>query len=343
MSSPGNKLDKYNPWRDEAATQTVPSVNIPASMVNCSLLDVCWTTRGPSWETVFDYLPTIALVYAVHVGFRRVTPRRLPTLTSMRLWELYTGVAVAGTFENAANVYRAQARLDKDLSAIERVSRVAARVWQDPTQDGETLRVASQRLVQDWPGAASVFATIRAGDDDRPSLANKLTWWYNHIWSNETTWSSLAMFWLVMMTKNQDGHTNKISDHDFAILVTHTANMCRSKMSLEMPHDPNATEFYTELRDYLPASLGILALSVPFAMVARWTRLPWLYLPANALQRLIWMSTLYCGVMQRFQHYDCLNALHDKSALANALLAHEHDRSGMEDSTVKKQPEEPSN
>ncbi|KAI9056276.1 hypothetical protein FKP32DRAFT_1585761 [Trametes sanguinea] len=266
------------------------------------------THRVPDtqWETIFDDLPTIALVYALHVAFRRSTPRRLPTLTSMKLTELYTGFAVASVFENAAREYWIKVRNHEDLSVIELVSRRIATVWQKE-KEGATLTRHSQVVSQG-------FTDLRSAFYDQLNVLGKLTWWHNHIWSDEATWVSSALYWSLFLRDSLG--SGKLDSHDFNILVTHLANMRYMKISPEMPQRYYTIEFHTELR---VTSLGVLALSVPFAMLARWTRLPWLYLPANALQRLIWLSTLYCGVMQRFQHYGGLNALHDETAVAKVL------------------------
>ncbi|KAJ2988155.1 hypothetical protein NUW54_g9203 [Trametes sanguinea] len=315
MSQRSNKLDKYNPWHDESAT-SAPSVDVFSVMAKQSFLDVRWLTRGPSWETVFDDLPTIALVYALHVAFRRSVPRRLPTLTPMKLTELYTGLAVASVFENAARGYWLEVRADEDLWKIELVSRWVAKAWQD-SKDGATPRSRSQVISQNFTDLTSAFASIRAGKYDQLDVRGKLAWWHNHIWSDEATWVSSALYWSFFLRGSLAN--GRIDSHDFETLVTHLANMRYMKISPEMPRRYYAIESQTELPDYLPASLGVLALSMPFAMLARWTRLPWLYLPGNALQRLIWLSTLYCGVMQRFQHYAGLNAFQDKASLAKAL------------------------
>ncbi|EIW53575.1 uncharacterized protein TRAVEDRAFT_52696 [Trametes versicolor FP-101664 SS1] len=258
---------------------------------------------GPSWRTIFRHVPEVALAYALHVGVRGVRPRRLPAFTSMKLREIYTGLGLASIAEAAATDYMSQVASDDDLSACD----VAAYAW--------TSRKVNMAVGGISDDNISWLRAWRLGNYDNRDLLGKLAWWHNHIWSDETTWVWAAALWFTYFYDEENPEIR--NDHN--IYITHLANVRGAHLSRTL--SPVSMASLLGFRQYVHIPLLALAASAPLAIFARRTGRLLLYLPINALQRLLFGATLYCGTMQRHQHAGQLTALKEKHAMAAAVKA----------------------
>lgn len=163
-----------------------------------------------------------------------------------------------------------------------------------------------------WACKAIEHSSLYApGNYDNRDLLGKFAWWHNHIWSDEATWLWAAALWF---TYFDDGDSVIRNDHN--IYITHLANVRAAHLSRTLSSANMESLFGFRVRLFLA-----LAASAPLGIFARRTGRPLLYLPINALQRLLFGATLYCGTMQRHQHAAQLTALKEKHAMADAVKA----------------------
>ncbi|KAI9062291.1 hypothetical protein FKP32DRAFT_1574401, partial [Trametes sanguinea] len=134
------------------------------------------------------------------------------------------------------------------------------------------------------------------------SPAEKLKWWHHNWRSDENTRLYATFVWLMIL----QGHTKEISRQDFETCASHLANAFSTT--------PEADSLVRV--DYLWYPLYALLASVPLAMLARHTRIPALFLPLNGLQRLLIGATIYCGPVQRYEHYSQLRNLQQSERIA---------------------------
>ncbi|TBU25656.1 hypothetical protein BD311DRAFT_764114 [Dichomitus squalens] len=110
------------------------------------------------------------------------------------------------------------------------------------------------------------------------SLWQKVVWWHDNLWSDETTWTITSATILNGMNGMQfcDALLPDSYKDDWVRCITHLANEI---------HGPDLHQY--------PAYAFLF--SIPLAMLARWTRRRALYLPMNGLQRLLVGAWMYCG------------------------------------------------
>ena len=65
--------------------------------------------------------------------------------------------------------------------------------------------------------------------------------------------------------------------------------------------------------------LKLLTLSIPFGMLARWTRRPLLFRPVNGMQRLMFGLYLYLDLGRENQHWRYIQQIQDKEQCAKAM------------------------
>ncbi|KAI0641237.1 hypothetical protein C8Q79DRAFT_330221 [Trametes meyenii] len=269
----------------------------------------------PAWTrlwTSFWPLPVLGISYFAHVRYRRYSPRRLPTLTSMKLRELYAFHAVTAVFSGLSDEFEDEVLDDKDMSLLETVARairgrIEARDHLDELVDAQLDEGLRQDLeaIRTRKFLSSSFTLLPTFDPlgmyDHGRLSEKIAWWHNHIWSDKDTWSRVAIRWaLIYGVKN-------MSPDDFDFVVTHIANTCCHV---------EGTFSYVDYGSKASIPFGICT---PFAMLARWLGPPLLYLPLNGLQRLFWWGVMYPDIGQKYQHYAYLRHFPNKHAVAERI------------------------
>ncbi|TFK87230.1 hypothetical protein K466DRAFT_599676 [Polyporus arcularius HHB13444] len=152
---------------------------------------------APTGWTDILAVPILGAAYFIHWRYRRYAPRRIPTLTSLRLAEVYaTGGAAWMVFREEDRLER-QMMQDRDLMTIEA---------------SNPYRITSRRTKH-----ASAMGYPSDGD-----LAARLRWWYNHIWSGPVEWN------LAFASISPDTPVSRmLSWDDLDICFTHIANTMR--------------------------------------------------------------------------------------------------------------------
>ncbi|KAI0816903.1 hypothetical protein BC628DRAFT_1405177 [Trametes gibbosa] len=274
-------------------------VHNPDAAPESSRIAVSRTVRFPSWSNFWE-LPVIGLVYVAHVRYRRYSPRRLPTFTSMRLPEIYACTATSTICVGLSDELEEEVLGDPDLHLIEHVARsIKTQLFADKV----FMNKVEQCVTDDhW----KVFADLRAVYRkhyrlQHPGILGNLSWWHNHIWHTKETWYKGAILW---QWKFATPDANPI---DIIPYFTHLAN------TLESEDDDFAYADYG-LKAMIP-----FVVSIPFAMAARWTQLRAVFRPMNGLQRLLLWATIYPDTMQRYQHYSYLRGLRNKKVMADHL------------------------
>ncbi|EIW65359.1 uncharacterized protein TRAVEDRAFT_42733 [Trametes versicolor FP-101664 SS1] len=251
-------------------------------------------TRFPDWSNFWP-LPLIGVSYLAHIRYRRYSPRRLPTLTSMKLPEIYAFLAIIHAMEGAAGELKDEVMNDSDLELIEKV----ARRFKNDVFSNKSFMETVDRFLDDgrreYSRSRHMYNHAASG-----GLLGKLAWWHDHIWSHEETWYRASVIWVTKL-KPQD-----LSLNDFDRCVTHLAN------TFEADDD-----FYYQ--DYALWAFIPFGVSIPFAMAARWGQRRALSRVINGLQRLLMWATLYPYNMQQYQHYANLRKLENKHAIAQRI------------------------
>ncbi|OJT15619.1 hypothetical protein TRAPUB_5947 [Trametes pubescens] len=136
----------------------------------------------------------------------------------------------------------------------------------------------------------------------------KLAWWHNHIWSSEETWLRTAAIWEIRFGKT----VNFSSIADWDRWITHVASTAQSE-----PDEDDA--MVIQYADYRLKALIPFAVSIPLAMVARWTGRRSLLRPMNGLQRLLLWASIYPSFMKPYQHYAYLRGFEKKHQYAQDI------------------------
>ncbi|KAI0668773.1 hypothetical protein C8Q78DRAFT_979357, partial [Trametes maxima] len=246
--------------------------------------------------TSFWPLPVLGICYIVHVRYRRYSPRRLPTLTSMKLREIYAWHAASTVFSGLSDEFENEALDDNDMSLLETVARATKGRMdaKDPYLGDLVEALLDENMRRD-------LGALRKRAYNHGSLSEKIAWWHNHIWSDEDTWSRVAIRWALIYG------TKGMSPDDVDFVVTHIANTCCHV---------EGTFSYV---DYGNQALIPFGICTPFSMLARWLGPPLLFLPLNGLQRLFWWGIIYPDVGQRYQHYTYLRQFSNKHAVAQKI------------------------
>lgn len=83
-------------------------------------------------------LPVLAVSYVAHTRYRRYSPRRLPTLTSMRVHEIYGYLAVEAIASGVSDELKREVLDDPDLWLLE----LTARSLKESDSDRRWTKVA---------------------------------------------------------------------------------------------------------------------------------------------------------------------------------------------------------
>ncbi|RDX45027.1 hypothetical protein OH76DRAFT_1408471 [Lentinus brumalis] len=263
-----------------------------SSSSNPIVLDPHPTSPKVNWFKWWP-IPAFSAAYGVHRYYRRYRPRTLPVLTPLRLPELYISIALAFVVAGDS-VEREEAVIDdRHLLTIELAGRRAFDALLDP-ELGDRFGNIDKKLLSDEH--KEELRRIREARYYDGTLSGKIAWWHNHLWSDDRTWNEWSS--LIGLRIPFSEWPKKAQDWD--TLVTHIANSCDDY-------------------DYGSGMLTLLALAVPFGMLARWTRRPLLFRPVNGLQRLLWGSYLYFDFGRENQHWRYLQQIQDKEQCAKAL------------------------
>ncbi|KAI0716128.1 hypothetical protein C8T65DRAFT_805395 [Cerioporus squamosus] len=243
-----------------------------------------------NWSTCWP-LPVAGLSYLVHMRYRRHIPRRLPTLTSMSLRELYAtgaGLSIAALDVNRLTVNLAQ---DRDLLTIELAAALNAR----------TSRLLAHRDL------LNEMDTMHSTDIRDRRVLDRLRWSYNHMWSDIVTWNSVSFQLLPEFGNDLAREAPATSDMD--ICITHFANT---------PVRLTAAGFisYSAAVPFGKALCGI----TPIAMLARWFGPRMLWLSLSGIQRTLVYATAWLAAAQPHQHFAYPTTLQDKHGVAAILL-----------------------
>ncbi|OSD05573.1 hypothetical protein PYCCODRAFT_1432107 [Trametes coccinea BRFM310] len=242
------------------------------------------------------HVPILGLAYFAHVRYRRLSPRRLPPFTPMKLPGVYGSLAIWQFVFNASYLNEVEIDTKQELLAV-RMIRVV----------NETLAVklrGSHKSAIDNldPETKSTLRSLLEKEYRGYSLTEKLNWWHHNWRSDENTRLYTTCLWLVIL----EGHGKEIPWKDLKTCATHLANECSTTPEMDS-------------LDYLWTPLYALLASVPLAMLARRTRIPAFFLPLNGIQRLLIGATIYSGPIQRYEHYSQLRNLQQSERIAKIV------------------------
>ncbi|KAJ3003669.1 hypothetical protein NUW54_g5185 [Trametes sanguinea] len=188
-------------------------------------------------------------MYFAHVRYRRLSPRRLPPFTSLKLPGVYGSLALWQFVFNASYLHQVEVDTKQELFSVRIIRCINEKLAERPRQKW-TIDIAD-------PEIKSVLRSHLEKVYRGYSLAEKLKWWHHNWRSDEHTRLCATYVWLLFL----QGHAEKISWKDCETCSTHLANAC-------------STTPETDSLDYLWYPLHALLASVPFAMLARSTRSP---------------------------------------------------------------------
>ncbi|KAI0641249.1 hypothetical protein C8Q79DRAFT_331454 [Trametes meyenii] len=240
-------------------------------------------------------------MFYVHLRFRRLSPRRLPPFTPLKLPEIYGALCLQWTLSNATTLLQVEQKLDPELRTIFWIEMICQRVSQvalDATKLQDEMNSDNYKL-QFIP----MMRPIRENKYRNSSLFGKLMWWHNHFWSDEATWMQTAFLWKAVFG------LSGFSPEDLDICITHIAN---TRLR-------NSTT--SSFSNYGMFPFNALVSSIPLAIAVRSTRLPLLFRPMNGIQRALVGATIYFTTMQNYQHYAYLKTLKDPSSIKRAIEA----------------------
>ena len=114
-------------------------------------------------------MPTFSIAYGIHRFYRRYRPRRLPTLTSLKLPEVYISLAVA----SSALVYGALSEVaaeetDRDLLSLHRLLQDVPR--RAPATPGSRIRKLGDAFERD--GILRMTEHYRNGKNPRCEICH---------------------------------------------------------------------------------------------------------------------------------------------------------------------------
>ncbi|KAI1785558.1 hypothetical protein LXA43DRAFT_123525 [Ganoderma leucocontextum] len=147
------------------------------------------------------YIPVsvFPVAYAVHRFYRRYKPRRLPTVASFTLVELYLATATPLLARCLGMADVLDTVRDRDRCTIMLAGRrLRHQVNLKGSKIKESMRILDAKIAQ-TPAGQSLQAKlklIREGDYQSVNLAQKLIWWHRHAWSDRITWNGLALLLL---------------------------------------------------------------------------------------------------------------------------------------------------
>ncbi|KAI1787652.1 hypothetical protein LXA43DRAFT_702744 [Ganoderma leucocontextum] len=250
----------------------------------------------------FTFLPVhiCTAAYATHSYYRRHRPLRRPALTPLRLSEIYiVAGAVLTMIMDGMVMQRNMIYHDENLLVVELAAYRVRAVMRHPEN------LAFQEKVKNALGElkdAIPWLRLRNDTYNACSFWQKAVWWHDNLWSDEPTWISTALMTLVG-AKGMRVHDALVPDtdpDDWVRCVTHLTNRVREE-------DIGGYALYPFL------------LSIPVAMLARWTRRPAVYLPINGLQRLLLGVGIYCGEWRVHRRLSSLQNIQERRKAAMTM------------------------
>ncbi|RPD56304.1 hypothetical protein L226DRAFT_562554 [Lentinus tigrinus ALCF2SS1-7] len=270
---------------DLAQTVSGAANSDPVVLDNSSdLTKIDWTP----WQT----FPVSLAVYGIHRYYRKYRPRKLPTLSNMKLFELYMFFASMVAISIDSKKYEKGVIADTEKLTIELVAR---RVRMS-TLFGNLKQALGNVEVPEHNETKETLRKIREVRYNDGGLFGRMAWWHNHGWANELLWNKWALV-LVSLC----GGSPKVSLRDWDVCITQMAN---------------ATD---DTKYGLWLALPFFG-AIPLRMFARSRGIPLLLWTANGLQRLMFAGWLYVDPIRERQRLAWLNQIEDKTAVAEMLI-----------------------
>ncbi|EJF58513.1 hypothetical protein DICSQDRAFT_156708 [Dichomitus squalens LYAD-421 SS1] len=184
---------------------------------------------------------------------------------------------------------------DKRLHILERAGDRAAATFNNP----EGIQIFRSLSVE--PEIAQIMKRVRDGDYSSLGLFGKFAWWDYRMWSNQDTFNKWALLLLLRLDEKQS--ISALPREDLEICATHLANYSsrraeRLSMALEWG----------------------MGLSIPLAMLARWSGRRALYLPMNGWQRLLLGAWMYVELPAGFREFGYLRRIREKDVAARLMI-----------------------
>ncbi|PIL29998.1 hypothetical protein GSI_07909 [Ganoderma sinense ZZ0214-1] len=257
------------------------------------------------------YIPVsvFPVVYVVHSLYRRYKPRKLPTLTSLTMLELYVVAATPVLvrclgFADAVDIIR-----DKDRGTIlYAAGRLRNALKLDPN-----LRQSFKNLdatMSQSPAGREEQARLkwlREGDDRSGNIIQRVVWWYRHpLWSHDQSiWNGMAMLMLEEY-KQKAGDTQPPVEtlrRDWDLCVTYLTTVA----------------LFSRVEKWGEKAKKLLAASIPAAWLARFSGRPLLYLPMGGVQRLLLGVVLYADWASNAGLFLHIKRIRDKTTFAHLV------------------------
>ncbi|KAI9062326.1 hypothetical protein FKP32DRAFT_1629808 [Trametes sanguinea] len=231
----------------------------------------------------------IGVAYIAHLRYRRYAPRKLPTLTPLRLGELYGSFAAIYTIGQEQRWAKLRVVNDRDLLTLEAAGRRQRTRWQE-----------IQELVYQRPEYAQprFDRQMRAGD----GFVAQVVWLRDHLWADEVAYN---YFYRELYERYAQKYP-EISQQDWDVLITHMANTAYS----------DADDRFIGMASpmLIPA-----VISAPMAMFARWKQMRFLTPLLNGLQRTSFYLWALSLAMQPYRHWAYPLTLQNKQRVAEML------------------------
>ncbi|KAI0653358.1 hypothetical protein C8Q70DRAFT_609673 [Cubamyces menziesii] len=230
----------------------------------------------------------LGVAYFVHARIRRRLPRTFPTFTTLRLGELYGMLAVAHAAAQERLLYRTQVLQDPDLHTLEMVATRQRQRW---TEIHDSVRQQPE------------YTQIKSFDLEmqRKAGISSWAWLRDHIWSDPVTYN---FYYCELYERFADKYPD-ISAKDWDTCVTHIANTAESTDNVFI--------------SYAAGIAVLLTNSIPFAMLARWKRVPVLTPLLNGIQRTLSYAFMGFMIMQPYRHWAYPRTLQNKQRVAEML------------------------
>ncbi|KAI0364923.1 hypothetical protein BV20DRAFT_973883 [Pilatotrama ljubarskyi] len=260
---------------------------------------------SPQWLYAWP-IPFLATGYLIHLRYRQLKPRRLPTLTSLRKAEIYGLLALLWPVLVESEYLKRRAYMDRDLCAIH----VAAKLYHNGTAELGTMPDLRNRLKVDQAFRDTLHEFHREHalypKEDASGFLAKVLWWYNHAWSDYVVWSAAFGNVLYVAPAQHNVSKPEFSAREWDIIATHIANTMQGADGVPCTFDPY--RFIT--------ACGIVT---PISIAARLLCSPYIFIPLNIAQRILLYSASTITIARRYQHYRYPTTLHDMKGMARYL------------------------
>ncbi|KAH9885574.1 hypothetical protein C8Q73DRAFT_795726 [Cubamyces lactineus] len=230
----------------------------------------------------------LGVAYFVHTRVRRRIPRTFPTFTTLKLGEFYGMLAIAHVAAQERLLQRTQVLQDPDLLTLERFATRQRQRW------GKI-----QNSVRQQPE----YTQIKPFDIEmqRKAGISPWAWTRDHIWSNPVAYN---FYYRELYEQFADKYPD-ISAKDWDTCITHIANTAESTDDAFI--------------SYGAGTAALLIHSIPFAMLARWKRIPLLTPLLNGIQRTLFYAFSGFLIMQPYRHWAYPRTLQNKQRVAEML------------------------